>query len=158
MLDIHFDTSEFDELARVLANMGKHITESDYDRFMRKALKPMKEKVRALQPKSINSSRYSYSAAQRSIEKYGLLEKALGVSKSRKKDNIGEHSFFVEYSKKRGAKAFVSVFLNYGTGSKNFLKRLQFMQKAERSMLATYRQIMIKEMQDKVDTVFAKYR
>jgi hypothetical protein len=146
MFNVQFNTAEFNALEKKLSSMGKLVTEQDYDQIMRKALKPVKEHIKALQPKSINNSRYSYSAAQKSIEKYGLLEKA-----------IGEHSFFVGYSASRGLKAFVSVFLNYGTNSPNFLKRLQFMQQAEKSTLNEVQVLFLDGMQSKFDEILVEY-
>jgi hypothetical protein len=157
MFKVQFDTAEFKAQEKRLSSMGKLVTERDYDKIMRKSLKPVKAHILALQPKSINNGRYSYSAAQKSIEKYGLLEKALGVSKQKKGGVIGEHSFFVGYAASRGLKAFVSVFLNYGTGSPNFLRRLQFMQQAERATMGKVQDSFIEGMQEKFDELLVKY-
>lgn len=157
MYNVQFDTAEFKALEKRLSSMGKLVTEQDYDKIMRKSLKPVREHILSLQPKSINNSRYSYSAAQKSIEKYGLLEKALGISKQKKGGEIGEHSYFVGYAASRGLKAFVSVLLNYGTNSPNFLRRLQFMQQAEKSTLNQVQDLFLEGMQTKFDELLAEY-
>jgi hypothetical protein len=157
MFNVQFNTAEFNALEKKLSSMGKLITDQDYDKIMRKALKPVKEHIKAIQPKSINNSRYSYSSAQKSIEKYGLLEKAIGISKQKKGSEIGEHSYFVGYAASRGLKAFVSVFLNYGTNSPNFLRRLQFMQQAEKSTLNQVQDLFLEGMQTKFDELLAEY-
>jgi hypothetical protein len=157
MFNVQFNTAEFNALEKKLSSMGKLVTEQDYDKIMRKALKPVKEHIKTLQPKSINNNRYSYSAAQKSIDKYGLLEKAIGISKQKKGSEIGEHSFFVGYAASRGLKAFVSVFLNYGTDSQNFLKRLQFMQQAEKATFDQVQVLFLEGMQTKFDELLAEY-
>jgi hypothetical protein len=156
MIDIHFDDIQFTKQLELLNKMGRHVTERDYDIFLRRALKPVKERMGQFAPKSINNSRGSYSSAQSQIEKYGLLEKALGISKRVSQNQIGEHSFFVGYSSTRGKKAFVSVFLNYGTKTGNRLKALGFAKAAERATLNEVKRIYKEEVQKKWDSVMSR--
>ena len=157
MIEFIFDDSEVRAMMKKLDNMGKYIQDKDYDSFLRYAMKPLKERIRVLQPKSINSSRGSYSSAQINIEKYGTLESALGTAKQRKKGEFGEHSFYTGYEKSRGQKAYVSVFLNYGTGSPNFLKKLGFLQQAERETINEVRERFILKAQEHFDFVMKDY-
>jgi hypothetical protein len=157
MIDFLLDDSEVKAMMERLDNMGKYIEEQDYDSFLRFDMKPLKERIRVLQPKSINSKRYSYSSAQINIEKYGTLESALGIAKQRNKENDGEHAFFTGYSQGRGRKAYVSVFLNYGTGSPNFLKKLGFLQQAELDTKKEVTERFLLKAQEHIDIVLKPY-
>jgi hypothetical protein len=107
-----------------------------------------------------NATTGNYSkSAENSRAKYGEMNKALGMYKSKIQGTIGIHSINVGYMPSKQKKAFVSNFLNYGWRSSNGHfndKHIGFMQESEQRVLPAMKDVFDTQIQNTFEAEIAK--
>lgn len=155
---------DFDDLYALMAQ-EKVFAPNTINGILRKAGTVLIRELEATAPDSLrsyakSSSNAGYSKkAEASRAKYGEMNKALGIYKSKGQAVIGGHAINVGYLPSKQDKAFVSNFLNYGWKSSNGvmnLKHFHFMQKAELKVLPQMKDIFDKEVEKTFETYVAQ--
>jgi hypothetical protein len=156
---------DFDDLFEKMNNQ-KIFNANTFTSILKKTVKPLKEELDKSGPDSLrsfakgNGSSYD-RAAEASRAKYGELQKAIGIYKSRILKNIGDHAVNVGYLTSKQDKAFVAHFLNYGWVNAKSGKRVKtqwegWMQRAEVKTMPLMKEIFDKEVTMVFETEMAK--